>query len=170
MKFSDIKKFPSVRYNIDVAWDYLETHINRYIKEYGLQMNPDFQRGHVWTKEQQISFVEYMLKQPQVGSCIYINHPNWMDSFEGDMVLVDGLQRLTAALSYLKNEIPAYGVYLKDMEGHGLRSIFFQFKIASIKTKKEVLEWYIDFNAGGTPHSKEEIEKVKLLLKETTIE
>ena len=28
----------------------------------GLQFNPDFQRGHVWTEGQQIAFMEFLLK------------------------------------------------------------------------------------------------------------
>ena len=33
-----------------------------------------------------------------------------------------------------------------------------------LKTEKEVLQWYIDMNAGGTSHSKEEIDRVKKML------
>ena len=37
--------------------------------------------------------------------------------------------------------------------------------INNLKTKKEVLSQYIEMNEGGTPHTKEEIDKVKELLK-----
>lgn len=30
--------------------------------------------------------------------------------------------------------------------------------VNDLKTEKEVLQWYVDMNAGGTPHTKEEIE------------
>ena len=29
-------------------------------EEMGLELNPDFQRGHVWTEQQQIAFLEYL--------------------------------------------------------------------------------------------------------------
>ena len=38
--------------------DFMKEEINTQ----GLQLNPDFQRGHVWTNEQQIAFLEYFLK------------------------------------------------------------------------------------------------------------
>lgn len=38
--------------------------------------------------------------------------------------------------------------------------------VNNLKTREEVLQWYIDFNAGGTVHSKEEIDRVKKLLEE----
>jgi hypothetical protein len=38
--------------------------------------------------------------------------------------------------------------------------------INDLKTKKEVLQWYLDFNTGGTVHTEEEIVKVKKLLEQ----
>ena len=40
--------------------------------------------------------------------------------------------------------------------------------INDLKTRREVLQWYIDMNAGGTPHSKEEIDRVRGLLEQAT--
>ena len=36
--------------------------------------------------------------------------------------------------------------------------------INELKTRKEVLKWYIEMNEGGTPHTEEEIKRVKRLL------
>lgn len=36
--------------------------------------------------------------------------------------------------------------------------------VNDLKTRDEVLQWYIDINAGGTPHTKEEIERVRAML------
>ena len=38
--------------------------------------------------------------------------------------------------------------------------------VNDLKTEKEVLQWYVDMNAGGTPHTNEEIERVKRMIKE----
>jgi hypothetical protein len=40
----------------------------------------------------------------------------------------------------------------------------FHFHINDLRTRAEVLQWYLDLNTGGTVHSDEEIEKVKKLL------
>lgn len=34
-------------------------------------------------------------------------------------------------------------------------------KYNDLKTEKEVLQWYIDMNAGGTQHTSDEIQRVK---------
>lgn len=36
--------------------------------------------------------------------------------------------------------------------------------VNDLKSEREVLQWYIDMNAGGTPHTTEEIERVKKLI------
>ena len=33
-----------------------------------------------------------------------------------------------------------------------------------MRTNQEVIDFYVDFNSAGTPHSEEEIERVKSLL------
>lgn len=63
MKFTDIPQFLTNRanYNVDVGFKYFSKTIQEYIDEQGLILNPDFQRGHVWTEEQQEKYIEYVL-------------------------------------------------------------------------------------------------------------
>ena len=172
MNWSDIPRFPNIHYRVNTPWQDIVKTMERYVGEYGLNLDPDFQRGHVWTEAQQISYVEYMLREPQSGRDIFFNHPNWMGNWEGEFVLVDGKQRLEAARRFVQNEIPAFGHFAKDIpltseKGSKTKipySIDFVFNVAKLKTKADVLQWYIDFNAGGTPHSSKEIERVKELL------
>lgn len=61
-KFSDIPRFPHAAYEIDVSWKDLETMIDHYVKDYGLNLDPEFQRSHVWHRHQQVAYVEYVLR------------------------------------------------------------------------------------------------------------
>ena len=36
--------------------------------------------------------------------------------------------------------------------------------VNDLQTKREVLQWYIEMNSGGTPHTEAEIERVKKLM------
>lgn len=67
-------------------------------------------------------------------------------------------------MRYYNNEIKAFGYYYKEMEGRPDNII--KISVNNLKTRKEVLQWYVEMNSGGTPHSKEEINKVKNLLLE----
>lgn len=99
------------------------------------------------------------------------NNPFWHSVKSGtgysDFVCVDGLQRITAIQRFLNDEIRVFGLLYSEFEGetdlirHGM-----VININDLKTKKEVLQWYIQMNSGGTPHSTEEIERVKKLMEE----
>lgn len=169
MKYSDLPQFTKVgNYQVNISWNHLEDSLNHWQHEKiaGVDLSPDFQRGHVWTRDQQISYVEYKISGGPGADIIYFNCVGWMGDYRGPFVLVDGLQRLTAALAFLHDEIPVYGYYLHDFEQplNYLRTEFL-FNVNNLKTRKEVLTWYIQMNSGGTPHSIEEIERVKELLK-----
>lgn len=161
-KFSDIPKFTAMgNYKVDVSWNYLQEQLEHYEE---LDMDPDFQRGHVWNKKQRIAYIEYKLRGGYAGSDILINCPRFHYGNYDKMVLVDGKQRITSVLMFLNNEIPAFGSYYKDYEDKiRLGGPTFQWHVNDLKTRKEVLKWYLEINTGGTPHTEEEIEKVKRL-------
>ena len=62
-RFRDIPSFTrDGSWQCDFDFVYLLQFIDEHIKEYNLQLNPDFQRGHVWTEEQQIAWIEFFLR------------------------------------------------------------------------------------------------------------
>jgi len=134
-------------------------------KDNRLNMDPDFQRGHVWTEDQQSRWIEFFLRGGKTGRVIYFNHPGWQSNYLGDMVIVDGKQRCEAIRRFLGNEIKAFRSYHREYtdtlrrSGHTMR-----INVNDLKTRAEVLQWYIEFNSGGTPHSDEEIARVGKLL------
>ena len=167
MKFSDIPKFTrDGNYRVDISLHFLEDHVLRFITNYRLNIDSDFQRAHVWTDEQAIAFVEHLFKGGKGSNILRFNHPGWMRNFKGEMTLVDGKQRLTACLRFLNNELPVFGYYLKDYEDEIPFEIGFVFQVNDLPTKSDVLKWYLEINTGGTDHTPEEIQKVEQLLKE----
>lgn len=174
MKFKDIPQFTSAgNYEIDVPIGFIKSQIKEYKETYGLEMNPDFQRGNVWTREQQIAFLEYFFKGGKSALVIYFNHPDFgkgmaKDSDLKHMVLVDGLQRLTSLIGFIDNEIPIFGDnYFKDFEDRPRDTSYrLKFNVNDLQYRKEVLKWYIDMNNGGTVHSSQEINRVQKMLDE----
>lgn len=169
-KFKDIPQFTrdgSWQCDFDIA--HIVNWINEQIEESGLQLNPNFQRGHVWSEQQQIAFLEYFFKGGKSGTVIYFNKPDWHYSVgEGlynEYVCVDGLQRITAIQRFVNNEIPIFGSYFNEFDDKPRMKYTMKINVNDLKTEEEVLQWYIDMNAGGTPHTKEEIEKVKKMIK-----
>jgi len=165
VKFRNIKGFTKTpAYKVDIGLEDFKRRVEKDITEKGLELNPDFQRGHVWTREQQIKFVEYILRGGESGRDLYFNHKGWFRDWKGPYVCVDGLQRITAIMAFLNNEIPAFGGYLEAYEDALPIRIMFHWHVNDLQDEKEVLNWYLEMNEGGTPHSKEELERVREMI------
>ena len=173
MKFSDIPQYIDsgsweCTYDLKRLVRTIEDWSNGIDSNVKLEMNPDFQRGHVWIEEQQIAFVESVLKGGAKNArVIYLNNPNWMRynyrPYE-DFVCVDGLQRYTAIKKFINNEIKIFGYYYKEFEDSLRMKHDMRINVNDLPTKRNVLQWYIEHNSGGTIHTEEEINKVKKLL------
>ena len=164
--YKDIKKFTSYgSYHVDVSMKRVVGAFREYENE-GLICCPDFQRGHVWTEDQQREYIEFILRGGSSGRDFLLNHPGWMDHFNGEFVLVDGLQRLATLRKFYDNALPVFGGnFRRDFLNPTFDfDVTFHIHVNNLKTRAEVLAWYIELNSGGTPHTKQEIERVKELL------
>jgi hypothetical protein len=168
-RFRDIPPYTRWgNYACDVGLGYfLQWMKNETESDPGLNVDPDFQRGHVWSVQQQIAYIEHLLREGKSGRDILCNCPGYQGDgkIAGPYVLVDGKQRVTAALRFLNNEIPAFGyLYNQYTDRLGLNGVGFKWHINNLQTRAEVLQWYLDLNAGGVVHTDEEIKRVRLLL------
>ena len=171
-----ISPLPAPQYTIDCQFASIERQLSNYQKDWGLNLDPDFQRGHVWTTEQRIAFVEGMFRGT-VGESqrvIQFNAPHWNNDKHGgdlpdEIQIIDGLQRLTAVRRFLAGEFCIFnGLCVDDFEGsrYSVKMGFhrLRFAIHSFAFRHDLLRYYLDINTGGTPHSQDEIERVRRLL------
>lgn len=134
---------------------WLERSCSHYKQTLAEILNPDFQRGHVWEEEDQISYLEYVLKDGQDGKNIYFNET------EEGLVCVDGLQRLTAVNKFREDKFKVFGeYYFSDLHNIDFMMESFSIKTLRFKTKEEVIDWYIYKNASGKAHTAEELRRV----------
>jgi len=162
VKFRDIKPFTQpANYAVDVPI----VSVPETIERWEVDLDPDFQRCHVWTEIQQIRYIEFLLRDGQSSKDIYFNGPSFTHGGRGDMVLVDGKQRLEAVIRFINNKVPVFGNLLSDFEDKlPWTKVMLKFHVNNLKTRAQVLQWYIDLNAGGVAHTSEEIAKVEDLL------
>lgn len=173
--FNEIPQFYQANYSVDVSLSYLVQFLEglKRDSDTNLDLDPEYQRGHVWSEDKQIKFVEYFLRGGRSGRDIYFNGAgfhghaeiNECDPRAWQLTLVDGKQRLTALLRFLNDEIPAFGTLYSKYKGNTRANLpGLKIHVADFRTYKEVLEWYIDLNDGGVVHTEEEIEKVRRLI------
>lgn len=159
--------FPVGPWSCDFAFDYLPKLVEDWKRDYRLDLDPDFQRAHVWTDTQRAAFVEHVLSGGPSGRDLYFACAGWSRSLapKDALVIVDGKQRLEAVLRFLRDELPVRGRVCSEWTGRMRFSIGarFRFHIADLG-RADTLRWYIALNAAGTPHAPEEIERVRALL------
>ena len=173
MNFADIPKFTrGSSYHVTVSWRYIEHQLLDYASPPSpVDLDPDFQRAHVWSEDQQRRYVEFCLMGGAGSRDILFNCTGWMGDWRGPFVLVDGKQRLEAVRKFMRGDLAIFdGHHFGDFVGQ-LRDhhAHFTFHVNDLSTRAEVLQWYVDLNAGGVVHTAEEIAKVRALLaKENT--
>ena len=141
---------------------------------------PDYQRGHVWTQTQQVAYIEAKLRRqvPHDVDIIRANCPAWSitrsrtftDLDPETVELVDGLQRITAIQRFMRNEIGVFGGYRASEIADVRRGMYaLTYRVNSLTTRADVIRWYLQLNTSGTPHSADEIERVRGLLAAATV-
>lgn len=167
-RFQDIPQFPQAYYAVDVPITFLESSLKQFDNpDHGspLILNPEWQRGHVWSQQQQIAFMEYFLKGGSTGTQIYLNCSSWKKGVNTPVYCLDGLQRLTAARAFVDDKIPAFGHLFSEYEDRPrITQCRFRFNMLNLQFKRELLAVYLDFNSGGTPHNPKELKRVSDLL------
>ncbi|MCB0539978.1 MAG: hypothetical protein KDE33_20845, partial [Bacteroidetes bacterium] len=91
--------------------------------------------------------------------------PGWGHDYKGVMQLVDGKQRLRAVTKFMNNELRAFGTLYSEFTGFLPHYAHFIFMVNDLQTEAEVLQWYLEINGGGTPHTEDELNKVRRMLK-----
>ncbi len=165
--YEDISPFPISAHEVDVGWPYIENHLKSWADSEGLDLDPDFQRPHVWSEHQQRAFVEYLIQNGPHSRVLYFACKDYaMGTVEGPLVIVDGKQRLEAVRRFMRNELTIFdGHRLSDFKDKPRLATGgrFKFCVASLD-RAATLRLYIAINASGTPHTKDELARVRRLL------
>jgi len=103
-----------------------------------------------------------------VAKDLIFNAPEWPATrAHQKMVLVDGKQRLEAVRAFLRDEVEVFGTKYSEFEDKLRGTVArFNFRVCSLSSREEILELYLNINAGGTPHTQEELRRVQELLKQ----
>ena len=143
----------------------------RRIEEGDVNLDPEYQRGHVWTPEQQARFMGHVLEGGALPPIIMRRHSSWSE--KPDEVL-DGKQRLTALAAWMRGDVDAEltdgsTLNINDLSERD-RRLFTSLSGPHFSiyyghwSDAETLRIYIKLNRGGTVHTDEEIDRVRDML------
>jgi len=135
-------------------------------------LDPDYQRDHVWTDEQAEQFVGHIIE----GGATPLIIVNRSEHFDFTDEVVDGKQRVTACYRWLKGEIAAeltdgrrifYDDLDEESQGYICGMTGATQEIGYVEMNREqVLRLYLRLNRGGTVHTDAEIDRVRAMLAE----
>lgn len=146
--------------------DYPLHHLAQVVRgEDPWDLDPDYQRDHVWTQKQREQFMGHLLENGRMP-LIFLQ-----DSGYGmDYQVIDGKQRLVSCLMFTDGQICAElsdgrQIWWRDFNEVDRRcSPHIKCGIVRLESRAEVLRFYLKLNRGGTVHSDAEIDRVKHLL------
>lgn len=155
----------------------LDSILINYFK-FGIDLNPEYQRGDVWTEEQKVKLIDSIYRDINIGSIVLVekkwfnnNHEVTSEMYE----ILDGKQRLTAIIDYFSSKFKYRGKYFYELSDCN-RSEFGnqQILVGTLRlnkkddeyNRKKVIEQFIRLNEGGTSMDKAIIEKAKEMINE----
>ncbi len=119
---------------------------------------PPWQRGLVWTEEQNIRLIESLWLGLNIGTYTF----NRSKTFRGplDNLLIDGQQRMNALQMYLEDRFPVFGYRWSEVTEVDRRffeySTHFNSYITETDDEQYLRNYYNMMNFGGTAHKESE--------------
>jgi hypothetical protein len=143
---------------------------------FGLEMSPPYQRGEVWTDEQNVALIDSIMRGINIG-VIVLSERDWYNKASKEKTgprqeVVDGKQRIKAIFDFVAGKFKYNNRYFHEMHPHD-RSAFenHQISIGELHfdrgyDEKLVLETFIRLNSTGTSVEKSIVEDAKKRLAE----
>lgn len=127
--------------------------------------NPDYQRGYVWQLADKVALVDSIMNAREIGKFILVRYP-WPDNHDE---VLDGKQRLNALVEFCSDGFPYHGVYWSELSRTDRRRFEDSYvQVAQLDGERlkrvDLLEIFLNVNAGGVPQSEEHLNFVRGLL------
>lgn len=142
--------------------------------DYGIDLEPDYQRGNVWTDAQKVALIDSVFRNIDIGKFTIIkrnwgkdpNKPETPFMYE----MLDGKQRITALYEFYTGKFKYKGLYFYEMHPRD-REHFKHYSISESETEpltdEQKYRYFLKLNTTGMPVDKKHLRKVReLWLKE----
>ena len=141
-----------------------------------LFMDPVYQRGFVWTKEQKQLYIKNLFEGNASIKPTFVEYSETQEDGTRKRVaeVLDGKQRIKALIDFYNNEFSVEGLYYKDL--HYRDQFFFErlnvvyTRIMNREGRKDLkletkIQLFLEINMLGTRMSDEDLKKAQSLLK-----
>lgn len=134
---------------------------------FGIDLNPSYQRGNVWSLEDKVSLIDSIFNDIEIGRIVLMKRP-YSDKRTHMYEMIDGKQRLTTLVEFYEDRFEYKG--LKFSQLHPIDQNHFENKQMAVieapdMSDQEILEYFVRVNTSGRPVNPEHLDKVKAMIK-----
>lgn len=156
----------------DVHISFQQRHLGALLdlmfRKWGVDLDPEYQRGNVWTEEQKYNLIDSVFKNIDIGKFTIIRRP-WGDNPNVPMTpklyeMLDGKQRLTALYEFYIGKFKYKGMYyheLNPMDMYHFTEYSINWAETGRLTKEQKYRYFLKLNTTGVPVDPKHLEKVK---------
>jgi len=134
------------------------------VYHFGVDFNPEYQRGLVWTPEQKAALIQTVFDKGSIGTFAFNRRPYSENPL---YEIIDGKQRLSTLCEYYEDRWPFKGYCYSELSEYDTTT----FKMASVlevtledADEETKLRLFLRINRAGTPVDVEHILKVQAML------
>jgi hypothetical protein len=133
---------------------------------FGLDMNPDYQRGNVWTHDDKLNLISSIFDNVDIGKFVFIQLPYKADSPTYEVL--DGKQRIIALCEFFENRFPWRRKCFSELcyrdQGHFEE---YHISVATVRNEDVKLSdkylYFLRLNTGGKLQDPKHVERVRKL-------
>ena len=139
-------------------------HTHAY--HFGVDMNPDYQRGYVWTDHDKTALLDSIFNNIEIGKFVFIrrDYDGANRSTPHFFEILDGKQRLSTILDFWEGRFKYRGKTYFELCWRD-QNHFDGFRISMAEvgdmSEEQILQYFIRLNTAGRPVNPEHLEKVK---------
>jgi len=172
----ELEALPRFEQDEDIHFSFQQRDVrsllHQYLNKYGIDLNPDYQRGNVWTEEQQHRLIDSIYRNVDIGKFAVIKRP-WGPDGNKPLTpklyeMLDGKQRLTALIAFYLGHLAYKGKYYNELsnrdQGHFM-NYSVSYAESNFMTQEQKYRYFLKLNTTGTPVDPAHMERVANLLK-----
>jgi hypothetical protein len=168
----EIKMIKRLEEDENIFFNYMQRDLTSLLRrmsdKHGIDLEPEYQRGNVWTMKQKIALIDSIFKNVDIGKFCVIRRP-WGDNPNKPQTqklyeMLDGKQRLTAVWEYYLGMFPYKGKYFYELhprDRHHLKHYTISYAETEPLTDEQKYRYFLKLNTTGTPVDEEHMNKVK---------
>ncbi len=167
---SDQRKSPPLLIqNGDLKLNYSQRTISSILHMYyysGLDLNPDYQRGNVWSPDDKVLLIDSIFRNIDIGKFTIIKRPfkENTQSYE----ILDGKQRIITILEFFEDRFEYKGLKFSELNWRD-QNHFEDYNIshseATNLSHEQKYRYFLNLNVTGKPIDPKHINHVKQLLR-----